>query len=249
MTGKLSGKVALVTGGSRGIGAAIVLRLAEDGADVVFSYAGSAEAAEKVVRQVEALGVRSLAVKADQADPTQAARLVRTAHDQFDRLDILVNSAGLSIMGAVDDASADLVAFERQFAVNVTGVAATVRAAVPLLTDGGRIVSIGSVFGSRSPLPGISDYSATKAAVASYTRGWARDLGPRGITVNVVQPGPINTEMNPETGEKAAVLTAMTALGRYGQPQEIAAAVAFLAGPDAAYVTGATLDVDGGLLA
>ena len=249
MTKKLSGKVALITGGSRGIGAAIARRLAEDGADVVFSYAGSSERAEQVAREVEGNGVRSFAVKADQADVEQVGHLVRSAHGRFGRLDILVNNAGLSLSGVVGDPAADLLAFDRQFAINVKGVATAVRAAVPLLADGGRIISIGTVFATRSPLPGWGDYSASKAAVAAYTRAWARDLGPRGITVNVVQPGPINTEMNPETSGHASILSQMTALGRYGQPAEIAGAVSFLAGPDAGYITGATLDVDGGLLA
>jgi len=245
----LAGKVALVTGGSRGIGAAIVLRLARDGADVAFSYSASAERAQQVAAEVEALGRRVLAVRADQANVTEVAGLVQRAHAHFGRLDILVNSAGVFVTGKVDDPAADLAAFERQLDINVKGVAAAVRSAAPLLADGGRIVSIGTTGAERIPFAGAADYVASKAAVAAYSRGWARDLGARGITVNVVQPGAIDTEMNPADSAFADTLRAMTALGRYGRPEEIAAAVAFLAGPDAAYVTGATLNVDGGQVA
>ncbi|MCJ2039718.1 3-oxoacyl-ACP reductase FabG [Methylobacterium sp. J-059] len=242
----LAGKVALVTGGSRGIGAAIVRRLARDGANVAFSYAASRERAEDMVREVEALGRRAVAIRADQADAGEVEALVQKAHAEFGRLDILVNSAGVFVTGMVDDAKADRAAFDRQLDVNVKGVAAAVRAAVPLMTDGGRIVSIGTTGAVHVPFAGAADYVATKAAVAAYTRGWARDLGPRNITVNVVQPGAINTDMNPQDGPFAESLKNLAALGRYGQPEDIAAAVAFLAGPDAGYVTGATLNVDGG---
>jgi 3-oxoacyl-[acyl-carrier protein] reductase len=245
----LHGKVALVTGGSRGIGAAIVQRLARDGADVVFSYAASPERAQQVAHAVEALGRRVLAIRADQADADAVAALVRQAHARFGRLDILVNSAGVFVTGKVDDPNPDMAALERQLAINVKGVAAAVRAAAPLLSDGGRIVSIGTTGAERIPFAGAADYVASKAAVAAYTRGWARDLGARDITVNVVQPGAIDTEMNPQDGAFAGVLKGMAALGRYGRPDDIAAAVAFLAGPDAGYITGATLNVDGGQVA
>ncbi|WP_338771337.1 SDR family oxidoreductase [Massilia sp. METH4] len=242
----LQGRVALVTGGSRGIGAAVVRRLARDGADVALSYASSEQRAAAIVSEVEALGRRALAVRADQADPGAVAQLVKSVHAHFGRLDILVNSAGVFVTGAVGDDAVDLAAIERQFAINTGGVAAAVRAAAPLLADGGRIISIGTTGADRIAFAGAADYVASKAAVAAYTRGWARDLGPRNITVNVVQPGAINTEMNPDEGPFAETLRNMTALGRYGQPDEIAAAVAFLAGPDARYITGATLNVDGG---
>jgi 3-oxoacyl-[acyl-carrier protein] reductase len=246
MSKKLSGKVALVTGGSRGIGAAIAKALADDGADVAISYAASADKANAVVKGLKAKGVRSEAFKADQADAKAVEALVKTVAERFGRLDILVNNAGVFALGQVNDRANNLGELERLFAINVGGVAAAVRTAAPLMHDGGRIISIGSVVGDSSPFPGIADYSATKAAILGYTRGWARDLGPRGITVNNVAPGPIATDMNPDDGEFAATQKAATALGRYGKPEEVAAAVAFLASPAAAYITGATLTVDGG---
>lgn len=246
---KLAGKVAVITGGSRGIGAAIARQLADDGADVAFSYVAATEAARNVVSEIESKGVRALAVKANQAESTSVADFIVGAHAHFGSIDILVNNAGLSLFGSVDDPEPDISEFERQFAVNVTAVSTAVRVAQRFMRHGGRIVNIGTVFATRSPMPGLGDYSASKAAIAAYTRAWSRDLGPRGITVNVVQPGPINTDMNPEDSAIAPALIAMTALGRYGQPHDVAMAVAFLASPDARYITGATLNVDGGLLA
>jgi 3-oxoacyl-[acyl-carrier protein] reductase len=250
MSKKLAGKVALVTGGSRGIGAAIARALADDGADVAISYSASADKAKTVVNELLAKGVRAHAFKADQADTKAVEGLVKSVIERFGRLDILVNNAGVLVFGQVHDRANNLAELERQFAINVGGVAAAVRAAAPVMGDGGRIISIGSIVGETSPFPGIADYSATKGAVAAYTRGWARDLGPRGITVNNVQPGPIDTDMNPaQNGDLSELQKKSTALGRYGKPEEVAAAVAFLASPSAAYITGTTLNVDGGFTA
>jgi 3-oxoacyl-[acyl-carrier protein] reductase len=249
MSKPLSGKVALVTGGSRGIGAAIARQLAADGADVAISYSASPDKAKAVVGELEALGVRAEAIQADAAQTDQVEALVRAVADRFGKLDILVNNAGVAVPGPVDQAVNDLAAFDHQFAVNVKAVATAVRTAAPLLPDNGRIITIGSVVAVKG-FDGMGDYSATKAAVAGYSRVWARDLGKRGITVNVVQPGPIDTDMNPDDdGPLSAGMKQMVPLGRYGRPEEIAAAVAFLASPSASYITGTTLNVDGGAIA
>jgi 3-oxoacyl-[acyl-carrier protein] reductase len=248
MSKKLKGKVALVTGGSRGIGAAIAQALADDGADVAVSYAASAAKADEVVAALKKKGVRAAAFKADQGNTDEVRDLVAKVNKDFGRIDILVNNAGVFVLGQVQEQARgnSVEDFDRMFAVNVGGVVSAVRAAVPHMSEGGRIISIGSVVGEATPFPGAADYSATKAALLGYTRGWARDLGPKGITVNTVQPGPIDTDMNPDDGDFAAAQKAKTALGRYGTSEEVAAAVAFLASPEAAYITGSVITVDGG---
>ncbi|MFF4488772.1 3-oxoacyl-ACP reductase family protein [Streptomyces sp. NPDC001544] len=238
----LNGKVALVTGGSRGIGAATALRLAGQGADVAVTYVNGKEAAADVVRAVEALGRRAVALRADSADPEEAADAVERTARELGGPDILVNNAGIGVLGPLDGLS--LADVDRVLAVNVRGVFLTSRAAAARMTAGGRIITIGTCMSQRVPGPGGTLYAMSKSALIGLTKALARELGPRGITANIVHPGPIDTDMNPADGPYAAGQAEMTALGRFGRAEEVAATVAHLAG--AAYVTGAEYSVDGG---
>ena len=251
MSTKLKGQVALVTGGSRGLGAAIAQALADQGADVAISYVASAEKAEAVVEKLKAKGVRALAVRSDQADTAAAGPLVDVVVAHFGKLDILVNNAAIAVQGrTVDDPDLETEAYDRQWQVNVLGVVATTRAASRKLSDGGRIIFIGSGLGSKVPFAGVADYSGTKAAIAGYARGVQRDLGPRNITVNVVQPGIMQTDMNAAVADQLPPgLMEAHAIRRIATVEEVAAAVTFLAGPDAGYIAAGVLDVSGGFLA
>ncbi|MFD3804374.1 3-oxoacyl-ACP reductase family protein [Streptomyces sp. NPDC058611] len=240
----MNGKVALVTGGSRGIGAATALRLAEDGADVAFTYRTGESHAAEVLKGIEATGRRGLAVRADAGDPEAAAGAVERTVRELGRLDVLVNNAGIGVLGPLEELTAADV--EQVLAVNVRGVFLTTRAAAPRLGEGGRILTIGSCVTQRAPGPGGTLYTMSKSALTGLTKALARELGGRGITANIVHPGPVDTDMNPADGPYAAPQAALTALGRFGTPREVAAVVSFLAGPDAAYVTGAEFSVDGG---
>ncbi len=241
---KLQGKVALVTGGSRGIGAAIAKRLAADGAKVAITYSASPDAAEAVIAEIKSAGGDAVAFKANAAEASEAAGAVSQTASHFGRLDILVNNAGVANFKPVTEMTdAD---FEHSFAVNVRAVFAAVRESANHLGDGGRIITIGSVNGERMPMAGGALYAATKFAVQGFTRGWSREFGPKGITVNVVQPGPIDTDMNPADGDFAPYLMPGLAIPRYGKTHEVADLVAFIAGPDSAYITGAAINIDGG---
>ncbi|MHC5068205.1 MAG: 3-oxoacyl-ACP reductase family protein [Planctomycetota bacterium] len=239
-----TGKVALITGGSRGIGAGIAQRLAADGADIAFTYARNAEAAQQVIAAVEAHGRRALAIQADSGDADQVRAAVERTVSDLGRLDILVNNAGVLHFHHIDDFT--LADFDESIAVNQRGVFVASQAAAKHMASGSRIINIGSVNADSMPTIGGAVYSMSKAAVAGLTKGLARDLGPRGITVNNVQPGPIDTDMNPADGDLAAALTPLLATGRYGTTAELASFVSYLAGPESAYITGASLNVDGG---
>lgn len=245
MSNTLKNKRALVTGGSRGIGAAIVKRLAAEGADVAFTFANSAEKANAMAKEVEALGVKALAIQSDSADADAIVAAVERTVSELGGIDILVNNAGVLAIGPLDDFK--LADFDRTIAINVRAVFVATQAAVKHMGNGGRIINIGSCNAERMPFQGGGVYAMSKAALQGLVQGLSRDLGPRGITINNVQPGPINTDMNPDQGEFAEMLKKQfMALPRYGTPEEVAGMVAYLAGPDAGYVTGASLTIDGG---
>lgn len=247
MNQPLDNKVAFVTGGARGIGAAIVRRLASDGAAVAFTYQSSAATADALAAEIAAAGGRALALQANASDPAAIATAVAAAAERFGRIDIVVNNAGIFLPGTLDDFSVD--DFDRTVAVNLRAVFATAKAALPHLPEGGRIVNIGSTNAVRVPFGGAAFYSMSKSALTGLAKGLARDLGPRGITVNNVLPGPVDTDMNPEGTDFGRSLHAFMALPRHGRPQEIAALVAWLAGPESSFVTGADLLADGGFAA
>ncbi|RFU44874.1 SDR family oxidoreductase [Paraburkholderia sp. DHOC27] len=244
MTSNLNGKVAFVTGGSRGIGAAIVRRLARDGATVAFTYKGSAANASALAAEIETAGGRALALQADAGDAAAVGRAIDAAATQFGKIDILVNNAGVLLMGGVDTYS--LEDFDRTLQVNVRAVFVAIKAVLPHMGNGGRIVNISSVNAERMPFAGGAAYAMSKSALRGLVQGLARDLGPKGITVNNVQPGPVDTDMNPETGDFAAMLHGLMALPRHAHPDEVAGMVAYVVSPEAGFVTGANLTIDGG---
>ncbi len=249
MSGQLKGKVALVTGGSRGLGAVTAQALADQGADVAISYVASAEKAEAVVQALRARGVRAVAIRSDQADMSAAVPLVEKVIAEFGRLDIFVANAAIAVQGRpVDAVDLDTVNLDRQWQVNVMGTVAATRAAAPVLSDGGRIIFIGSLLGTHVPFSGAADYAGTKAAIVGYAKGVARDLGRRNITVNVVQPGVMPTDMATEVlgdGVPEALLD-LHPIRRIATLEEVSAMVAYLAGPNAGYMTGGVFDVAGG---
>jgi 3-oxoacyl-[acyl-carrier protein] reductase len=242
---KLTGKVALVTGGSRGIGAAIAKRLAAEGATVAITYAKNASAASAVVKAIELDGGKAIAIEADAADVEAAKRAVEKTVSTFGQLDVLVNNAGTAIPKPFEEAT--LEEMNRMIDINIRGVYVTTQAALKHMKSGGRIISIGSALGERVAAPGLVPYAGTKGAVKMFTQALAREIGSRGITVNNVQPGPIDTDLNPASCDWAVPQKAATALDRYGRVDEIAAMVAFVAGPESSYITGTNLTVDGGM--
>ncbi len=243
-TQNLSGKVAFIQGGSRGIGAAIVKRLAAEGATVAFTYVSSTAKAEELQNSIIAAGGKALAIKADSADADAIRSAVSATVDAFNGLDILVNNAGVLAVAPLEDFK--LEDFDQTLAINVRSVFVATQAAAVHMVHGGRIINIGSTNADRMPFAGGATYAMSKSALVGLTKGLARDLGPRGITVNNVQPGPVDTDMNPANTEFADSLMPLMAVGRYGTVEEIASFVAYLAGPEAGYITGASLTIDGG---
>jgi 3-oxoacyl-[acyl-carrier protein] reductase len=247
MNHRLENKRALVTGGSRGIGAAIVRRLAGEGAHVALTYVSNPNQANETVNAVKALGVKALAIQADSADAGAVVAAVERTVRELGGIDILVNNAGIAVIAPIDDYR--LEDFDRTLAVNVRAVFVATQAAVKHMKAGGRVINIGSCNAERMPFTGGGVYAMSKAALVGLVKGLARDLGPRGITINNVQPGPVETDMNPANSDFAKMLVQLMALPRYGTGDEIASLVAYLAGPEASYVTGASLSIDGGFTA
>ncbi len=243
----LVGKTALVTGGSRGIGAAIAIRLAEDGANVAITFNSSAEKADSVVARIKSLGRQAMAIRADMADAQSVRAAIQETHAAFGRLDILVNPAGVASFAPLDGYAIE--AFDETFDVNVRGVFVAAQAASSVMGEGGRIINIGSVNADRIPFAGGAVYAASKAALVGLTKGLSRDLGPRSITINNIQPGPVDTDMNPSNGPFADALRGMMAIPKYGEGADIAALVSFIAAPSTGYMTGASLTMDGGFAA
>lgn len=242
---RLEGRAALITGASRGIGAAIARRFAQHGAAVAITYFNTPDGARQTVDECRSLGARSVdAIRADAGDAAQLKAAVHAAHDKFGRLDILVNNAGICVRRPLAETTEE--DFDRTMDVNVKSVYVASREAAALMGKGARIINMGSTFGARVPAPGLGLYAASKFAVAGLTRAFARDLAGREITVNAIQPGPINTDMNREDGRYARIMTMMTALGRYGQADEVAQLAAFLASNESNYITGAVFNIDGG---
>jgi NAD(P)-dependent dehydrogenase (short-subunit alcohol dehydrogenase family) len=244
MSQELRGNVAIITGGSRGIGAACAHGLAARGAHVVISYSRSEHQAREVVEAIVHAGGIADTIRADQADPHAAVNLINNVARTLGRLDVLVNNAAVAAVGRIDG-SFDQRELDHQLTVNYTSIVAAIRAAAALMTRGGRIVNIGSGVAARAAIPGVADHAGTKAALAGFTRGAARDLADRGITVNLVQSGLVDTELARSTGGNPERLLGAVPLGRFGTPEEVAAGVIFLASPDASYITGATLAIDG----
>lgn len=242
----IKNKVAFVTGGSRGIGQGIVRKFASEGVNVAFTYTNSEDTANKLASELSTSDVKIIAIKADSGDADSIVSAINVAYQTLGKFDILVNNAGVAVNSTLSDVRME--DFDRMVAVNIKGLFVATQTITKLMNDGGRIINIGSVAAERVIFPGVSVYGMTKAAVAGFSRGIARDLAPRGITVNTVQPGPITTDMNPEDSQFADIIKGFTALGRYGTTHDIGELVAFIASPSAKFITGASINIDGGLV-